>query len=131
MGGRYMTPTGATVTLVRRFYNPDLSDAEAEGLDWDNYVTLSAVQALLGVVPAEVTGVCVEVGSDEVTLHFVVSTPDVGAVPEWANEAAFELDVLLDGQTRIRAVLHKSLPTDWTGRGWRGLYIRATQDGAS
>ena len=108
---------------MRRFYNPDLTTEEADRLDWQNYVTLQAVQALLGLISKDMEAVFVEVQESDVVLHFVVPAERESDCIEDIEDAAFELDVLLEGRTLIRTEVHPSRPPEAL-REWSGVYSR-------
>lgn len=89
-----------TLAVVRRFYNPDLTPAEVEALDWANFLVVQTVQAFLGDISPNVLAVAVEPTEEAVTVHVALgarSAKDDDAVAG----ALDDLDALLGGKTGI------------------------------
>jgi hypothetical protein len=92
-------------------------------LAWENYVVVQAVQALLGLVSGDVLALSAEISRGGVVLHFE-SAKVTDEVREDAEEACFELDVLLDGKVGVSAQCHEGLSQPWPSPGRRPIYLR-------
>jgi hypothetical protein len=106
--------------------------SQAEGpsvLAWENHVVVQAVQALLGLLSEEVMAVSAEISVASVVLHFYAYRV-TGELREDAEEACFELDVLLDGKVDVSAQCHEGLSQAWPGLGRRPIYLRKEESSA-
>ena len=85
-----------------------------EGRSWTSYVIVQAARASVGLVGASVRAMGCVVRSDEVELHFAVVNATAAELED-IDEIAFELDVLLEGHTRIRTLVHDGVRRlDWS-----------------
>jgi len=110
---------------MRRFYNPDLSDAEIETLDWENWLTLQTVQAFLGDISDNFLGIAVEPRADAATVHVALrheSADDAESV----RDALGDLDALLEGRVTLDECLVVGTPDvgRWTTSGLRLVFLR-------
>ncbi|MFI7105495.1 hypothetical protein ACIBK9_04235 [Nonomuraea sp. NPDC050227] len=82
----------------------------SEELERENAIVLDAVQALLGLVSADVIAVAVCVETDRVGLHFWVRRR-TSELDEDIEDAIFELDALLSGEgPLIESRIHDGPP---------------------
>lgn len=95
----------------------------APALAWENYVVVQLVQALLGLVSADVLAVSAEISRGVVVLHFE-SAKVTSELRDDAEEACFELDVLLDGKVGVSSQCHEGLSQNWPSPGRRPIYLR-------
>jgi hypothetical protein len=103
------------------------SDIHQSPLEWENYVVLQAVQALLGLVTPRVRAVSVRANPDLVTLFFAMDKCELVDQQD-IDDAGFELDVLLDGKPRIDSSIHVGVDDEaWDGFPHRRIY-RAKPD---
>jgi hypothetical protein len=88
-------------------------------LEFQNYVVLAIVQALVGAVRPEVVAITVSSSLERGCLDlFVLVTEATEQVREILDEVETDLDALLSGAVRIKS--HLSVGTDWTGSDWPG-----------
>ena len=93
---------------------------------WENYVVAQTAQALLGLVSPRLRAVAVQTDADreQVLLYFAMSECE-DEDREDVSDVAFELDVLLEGHTRIGTDIYVGSDlAQWPGRGKR-LVFRA------
>jgi hypothetical protein len=97
-------------------------DIEGTPIEWENYVVVQVIQALLGFVTCRMTSVSVRAERDLVTLFFAFDSHEP-ADSEDIEDICFELDVLLDGKVRIDSRIHVGADDDaWDGYSFRRVY---------
>lgn len=112
---------------MRQYYRPGMTDDEADALDWENYVLVSAAQAALGVIPTEMKAIFVEASPGRATVHFVVVEGAEDRVREDIEDMLGDLESLLsdadDYRNQLGSVLHVgNIPDHVSTMRWRGLY---------
>ena len=86
-----------------------------EWLLWQHYVHAQVGAASLGLIGEELLAIAVQIGEGSVTLHVVVSQR-TDEVLEDIDDICFDLDVLLDGHTKITAEVSVGFDAD---SAWR------------
>lgn len=111
---------------VRKYYNPELTEEEADVLDWENNVVLGAVQASLGCISADMRAIFVSTAEGTATFHFVVADGRSEAVAEDVEDILTDFEASTSGtpgyHTLESEVLTEEIPRDWVQRRWRGVY---------
>jgi len=115
---------------VREHYNPALSDAEVEQLDWANWLVLMTGQALFGAINPNTAAVAVGVGSRTSNqLHWWLDVEsDVDR--EEAQDATGQLWAECGGRVEFEAVVHvgvSPLLTEWDHE-LRLVFLRRSND---
>lgn len=95
-------------------------------LAWENVVVLQVCQAFLGLVTDNVQTIAVAADRDLVVLHVLLVGDETEHDRECIEDAADELDVLLDGHTPIETVVVPGGDRQtWAGRSMRWFFDRA------
>lgn len=104
---------------ARRYYNPDLTDAEERALLRRNYLLLQTSQAARGLIGRQIVGVAVEPGVGEVVLHIAVRKHTTG-VDEDVEEIAADLDALLQGGPEQTSIIVTRVHVGDPDQSWPG-----------
>ena len=111
---------------MRRYYRPGLTEGEADALDWQNMVLVSAAQAALGLISPGIRAIFVAASTGRATLHVVLAAGEDGAVAEDVADLVGDLEALLSHTPDFAGVTAETyvdrLPADWRAEGWMGLY---------
>ena len=110
--------------LVPSYVNPDLSDAEREWLELENWVALMTVQSMLGLIGPSVLGVAVEIEAPRTVTVHLAATDDLPTVADDADQIVFDLEVFLTSEFDVRApAIYEGRPDgSWPGGRHRLLY---------
>ncbi len=110
---------------MHQFYNPELSPAEVDALDWANWLVVQSTQAFLGAISDNVLGIAIEPRPNAVTIHVTLREPSE-TDDEAIDDALSYLDVLLEGRTAIdRSIVASPLSAGaWLAAGLRLLFLR-------
>lgn len=101
-------------------------------LEFQNFVVLAVVQALIGAVRSEVVAISVATSVERETLDlYLLATEISEGLSETIDEVETDLDALLSGSVRV--VSHLNVGSDWTDSGWVGrdkrpVFARSTDE---
>lgn len=89
---------------MHKYYNPNLSEADRETLDWENWVTVNASRAAAGAITRNMLAIVVHPGIVDaaVAVEFVLRSEAFGADNEAIGEFAEDLDLYLDRRVEIK-----------------------------
>jgi cob(I)alamin adenosyltransferase len=95
-------------------------------LAWENVMVLEVCQAFLGLVTDNVKAIAIAADRDLVVLHVLLAGDESEHDRECIEDAADELDVLLDGHTPIETVVVSGGDRQtWAGHSMRVVFLRA------
>lgn len=98
-------------------------------LAWENFMVLEVCQAFLGLVTDNVEAIAIAADRDLVVLHVLLVGDETEHDRECIEDAADELDVLLDGHTPIETVVVSGGDRQaWVGAGLSMRWVFARAD---
>lgn len=94
-----------------------------DSLEHDNSLVLQAVQASLGLISCDVSGISISITTDRIVWHFALKR-ETEEVREDIEDMLFEFDALLAGSVALESRVYVGDPdARWPGRGGRLIYL--------
>jgi hypothetical protein len=93
-----------------------------ESLQWQHFVTAQCACASVGLISKELLALAVEINEQEVVLHAVLARSSREVIED-LDEMCFDLDVLLDGHTRVSHQESVGFDASWPAPGTVPIYL--------
>ena len=94
-----------------------------DALGRENFLVLQTLQASLGLISPEISGISIQLDGERIVLYFAVRH-GAAELEEDVEDIIFELDALLGGKIPLEARVYEGRPnSDWPGRQYRLIYL--------